>query len=448
MQDTFVPTPRTTATRLRDRMGYERTTAYAIMDEAYACHLGFTVDGEPRVLPTLHVRVDDTLYVHGSTGSRLLLAARDPAGLAVCVAVTRLDGFVLARSQFHHSVNYRSVVAHGRAHLVTDEETKRRVLAALVDKVARGRSGDTRPPTRRELAETAVLALPLTEVSVKMRAGGVNDEPDDLELPYWAGVVPLRLVPGFAEPDAGVRVPVPAYLRATTNPWLAAPAMSGEVVILEPLDLSHVEELFRAIADEEVYRWIPRPCPKSISDMAEQVVEALRMHHEGLRVPFVQRCARTGTVVGTTSYVASDDVNRSVAIGYTSVGKRWWGTGINTEAKLLLLTRAFEELGAVRVEWHTDARNVRSQAAIERLGAVREGVLRRHKRCPDGTWRDTVLYSMTDEQWPAARRRLQQRLREQLRAQSLGSQSPPSQSPHISQSLRAESSSSAAREGE
>ena len=118
------------------------------------------MDGEPRVLPTLQVRIDDTLYVHGSTASRPLLAARSADGVPVCVTVTHLDGLVFARSQFHHSANYRSVVAHGSARLVTDEQTKLRVLGALVDKVAQGRAADSRPPSRRELAETAVLALP------------------------------------------------------------------------------------------------------------------------------------------------------------------------------------------------------------------------------------------------------------------------------------------------
>jgi nitroimidazol reductase NimA-like FMN-containing flavoprotein (pyridoxamine 5'-phosphate oxidase superfamily) len=193
-------------------VAYERATAHAILDEAYHCHLGFVVDGEPRVLPTLHVRIGDTVYVHGSSGSRPLLAARSPEGLPVCLTVTLLDGLVYARSQFHHSANYRSVVAHGTAHLVTDEAEKRRVMAALVDKIGRGRSADSRPPTRKELAETAVLALPLREVSVKARMGGVVDEPEDHALPYWAGVVPLRLTPGAPQPDAGITAPVPGYL--------------------------------------------------------------------------------------------------------------------------------------------------------------------------------------------------------------------------------------------
>ena len=214
MTDTFAPTARTTPSRLRDRASYERATAYAILDEAYYCHLGFVVDGEPRVLPTLHVRVADALYLHGSTGARALLAARTPQGLLLCVTVTHLDALVLARSQFHHSANYRSAVVHGRAHLVTNEQRKRAVLTALVDKIALGRAADSRPPTRRELAETAVLELPLTEVSVKARMGGVNDDAEDLALDHWAGVVPLRLTPGVPDPAPGVTSPLPHYLAA------------------------------------------------------------------------------------------------------------------------------------------------------------------------------------------------------------------------------------------
>lgn len=194
-------------------MSYERATAHALLDEAYTGHVGFVVDGEPRILPTLVVRVGETVYLHGSTGSRLMLAARSPDGLPVCVTATLLDGIVYARAQAHHSVNYRSAVVHGRARLVDDEAEKRRALAALIEKIGTGRYADSRPPTARELAETAVLALPLVEVSVKARLGGPADEPEDHALPYWAGVVPLRLTPGVPQPDAGVTVPVPEYLR-------------------------------------------------------------------------------------------------------------------------------------------------------------------------------------------------------------------------------------------
>lgn len=213
----YEPTPRTTASRLRERISYERATAHAILDEAYHCHLSFVVDGWPRALPTLHVRIDETVYVHGSTGSGPLLAARGPDGLAVCLTVTHLDGLVLGRSQFHHSANYRSVVAFGVARLVTSDDDKRRVMTALVEKIAAGRSADSRPPTRKELAETSVLALPLTELSVKARVGGVVDEPEDYGLPFWAGVVPLRLVPGTPEPDSGVTGPTPDYLARRTT---------------------------------------------------------------------------------------------------------------------------------------------------------------------------------------------------------------------------------------
>lgn len=210
----YPKTARTTALRQRSRVDYERAAVHAVLDEAYHCHLAFVADGEPRVLPTLHVRIGETVYVHGSTGSGPMLAARATGTLPVCLAVTLLDGLVYARSQFHHSANYRSVVAHGLARLVTDDPTRQRVLAALVDKVGPGRAAESRPPTPAELASTAVLALPLSEVSVKARTGGVSEEPEDHALPYWAGVVPLRLTPGVPVPDAGVTVGAPRYLPA------------------------------------------------------------------------------------------------------------------------------------------------------------------------------------------------------------------------------------------
>ncbi len=217
MTATFPATARTTPKRKRDRVGYERATAHAIIDEALVCHVGFVVDGAPRVLPMLHARIDDTLYLHGSTGASAMLAAR-AEGLPICVTITHLDALVLARSWVHHSVNYRSVVAHGRAHLVTAQTEKWDALAALVDKVGEGRSADSRPPTAREFAETAVLALTLREASVKARVGGVMDDEEDYALPYWAGVVPLRLGPGPSQPDRGVGVPAPAYVPPSRVP--------------------------------------------------------------------------------------------------------------------------------------------------------------------------------------------------------------------------------------
>ncbi|MFC3505159.1 bifunctional pyridoxamine 5'-phosphate oxidase family protein/GNAT family N-acetyltransferase [Micromonospora krabiensis] len=407
---TFPRTPRNTATRSRDKMSYDRAAAHAILDEAYDCALGFTVDGGPRVLPTLHVRLGDTLYLHGSTGSRPLLAARGD-GLPVCVAVTLLDGLIYGRSQFHHSANYRSVVAHGTAHLVTDEREKAEVLTALVEKLGTGRASDSRPPNRRELAETAVLALPLHEVSVRTRGGGVRDEEADLDLPHWAGVLPLRLTPGRPEPDVGVTAPVPAYLRQARSPWHEPVPLRGEHVLLEPLDLAHADELHAATADAEVWRHLSHPLPADVAATAAVVAEALDARHRGERVPWVQRCAVTGAVVGTTSWYEVDPQRRSVAIGHTFLGRPWWRTGINTEAKLLLLSRAFDDLGAVRVVWHTDIRNERSQRAIERLGATREGVLRMHRQRPDGSWRDTVQYAMTVDEWPNAQVTLRERLR-------------------------------------
>jgi nitroimidazol reductase NimA-like FMN-containing flavoprotein (pyridoxamine 5'-phosphate oxidase superfamily) len=216
--DAYPPTDRTTPTRLRERVGYDRAAVHAVLDEATICHVGFVVDGRPVVLPQLHVRVGDDLYLHGSTGARSLRIAAD-AGLEVCVTVTLVDGLVLARSAFNHSVNYRSVVAQGRAELVRDEQEKAAVLAALVESVVPGRSAGSRAPDRRELAATALLRLPLREVSLKSRSGPSSDDPEDLDLPHWAGVLPLSTrrgtpVPAVELVDAEVPEHVQAWARA------------------------------------------------------------------------------------------------------------------------------------------------------------------------------------------------------------------------------------------
>ncbi|MGW0550372.1 pyridoxamine 5'-phosphate oxidase family protein [Streptomyces altiplanensis] len=217
MPDTssYTPSERTVPTRSRERASYDRELVHAILDEGYVCHLGFVRDGAPVVLPTLYGRIGDRLYVHGSTGSRPLRTARqsDP-GLAVCLTVTHVDGLVLARSAFHHSINYRSVVVHGIAREVVDEGERRTALDALVDHVVPGRSHDSRPADAKELAATAVIRLDLEEVSAKIRTGGPNDDPEDASLPHWAGVVPL--VRGYGAPvpadDLDPAVALPDYL--------------------------------------------------------------------------------------------------------------------------------------------------------------------------------------------------------------------------------------------
>ncbi|MFD8209625.1 pyridoxamine 5'-phosphate oxidase family protein [Streptomyces sp. NPDC059695] len=217
--EAYTPTDRTVPTRSRERASYDRELVHSILDEAYVCHLGFVRDGAPVVLPTLFGRVGERLYVHGSTGSRPLRAAGDGAsapGLPVCLTVTHVDGLVLARSAFHHSLNYRSVVVHGTAHQVTDPEELRTALDALVDHVVPGRSADSRPGNAKELAATAVIRLDLEEVSAKVRTGGPNDDAEDLALPHWAGVVPVR--GGYGTPlpaeDLDPSVAVPGYLTS------------------------------------------------------------------------------------------------------------------------------------------------------------------------------------------------------------------------------------------
>jgi len=204
-------TDRTKLRRLPKRGAHDRATIHAILDEALVCHVGFVVEGAPVVIPTIHWRDGDTLYFHGSAASRMLRSLRD--GVEACVTVTLLDGLVLARSAFHHSMNYRSAVIFGRARLVESEDEKLRSLDALVEHVVRGRSKDVRPPNAAELKQTMVLALPITEASAKIRSGGAVDDEDDYALPVWAGVIPLSLTPGLPETDRDVSVNVPEYVR-------------------------------------------------------------------------------------------------------------------------------------------------------------------------------------------------------------------------------------------
>jgi uncharacterized protein len=215
LETAYHPTPRTTPTRYRERARYDREIVHRILDESLICHLGYLNAGRPVVLPTTHARLDETLYLHGSTGSGPMLAAgAAPSGLPVCVTATLVDGLVLARSALHHSLMYRSVVVVGDARVVEDPAEKLQALHSLLDHIAPGRATDCRTPNTRELAATAVLALDLVEVSAKVRNGGPVDEPQDCALPHWAGAMPLRLTGGTPVPadDLDPTIPVPPYL--------------------------------------------------------------------------------------------------------------------------------------------------------------------------------------------------------------------------------------------
>jgi nitroimidazol reductase NimA-like FMN-containing flavoprotein (pyridoxamine 5'-phosphate oxidase superfamily) len=192
---------------LADRGAYDRTTVQAILDEALICHVGFVADGHPIVIPTIHARIGDALYLHGSPANRMLRAIRD--GAEMCLTATLVDGLVLARSAFHHSMNYRSVVVFGRAALVDDPAEKDAAFRALVEHVRPGRYERVRPPTTKEAKGTLLVRLALHEASAKIRTGPPIDEEADLEWPVWAGEIPLRLVAGAAVPDPHCRADVP-----------------------------------------------------------------------------------------------------------------------------------------------------------------------------------------------------------------------------------------------
>jgi uncharacterized protein len=211
MSETFPVTDRTRIVREPVRAVYDRATIYAVLDEGIVCHVGFSADGQPFVIPTMYARVGDDLYFHGSAASRTLRGAA--GGLPVCITVTLADGLVLARSVFNHSMNYRSVVALGKATLIDDPALKLRALQAFTEKILPGRWEDARQPNEQELKATSILKLPLNEVSAKIRTGDVEDDAADYALPVWAGIIPFRVVA-----DAPIRdercdaaIPIPAY---------------------------------------------------------------------------------------------------------------------------------------------------------------------------------------------------------------------------------------------
>jgi nitroimidazol reductase NimA-like FMN-containing flavoprotein (pyridoxamine 5'-phosphate oxidase superfamily) len=210
--EAFVPTERTTLKRLPRRASYDREVVYRVLDEGFVCHLGFAIDGQPYVIPTAYGRVGDTLYLHASAASRTFRALS--RSIPVCATVTLLDGLVLARSAFHHSLNYRSVVVLGEATPVEASDEKIAALRAFTEHVIPGRWADVRGPNAQELKSTGVLALPLTEVSAKVRTGPPIDDEADMAIPVWAGELPLRVTAGPPVPDPRLPAGItpPAYV--------------------------------------------------------------------------------------------------------------------------------------------------------------------------------------------------------------------------------------------
>lgn len=205
----YHPTKRTTVRRLKKRAVYDKAGVHAILDEGFVCHVGFAVEGQPYVIPTLYARKDETLYFHGAMASRMLRTLSE--GVAVCLTVTLIDALVLARSAFHHSMNYRSVVVLGTARPVTDADERMQALETITDHVVPGRWAEVRGPNDLELKQTTVLALALEEVSAKVRNGPPGDDEEDYALPIWAGVLPLVSHIGTPIDDGRVLAGVPAY---------------------------------------------------------------------------------------------------------------------------------------------------------------------------------------------------------------------------------------------
>lgn len=220
-------TDRTRLKRLPMRGSHELETVYRILDEALICHVGFVAGTTPCVIPTIHCRIGDRLYLHGSPAARIFRGASE--GIDLCVTATLLDGLVLARSAFHHSMNYRSAMIFGKATLVEDEKEKWDALDALVEQVIAGRSAGTRAPSEKEMRQTAVVGMKIDEASAKIRKGGPLDDKEDMDGPHWAGVIPLRIVPGEPVADTQLRagIEIPQYARNYTRTGWDTSASNG-----------------------------------------------------------------------------------------------------------------------------------------------------------------------------------------------------------------------------
>ncbi len=212
MPNNAMPTARTRVVREAHRAVYDRDTVYRILDEGFVCHVGFAIDGQPYVIPTNYGRDGDTLYIHGSVASRMLRNL--DRGIPMCVTVTLLEGLVLARSVFNHSMNYRSVVILGKAEEIRDPQEKIAALRAISEHILPGRWDDARQPNEKELKITSVLRIPIEEFSAKVRTGPPIDDEEDYSFPTWAGVIPLEMRAGAAIPDERCRNEAPGYSRS------------------------------------------------------------------------------------------------------------------------------------------------------------------------------------------------------------------------------------------
>ncbi len=213
MQETFPKTSRNKVKRLPERGRYDAATIYPIVDAAMICHVGFAIENQPYIIPTLHARRGDTILLHGAKGSRLLRYIQ--SGGQVCITITLIDGIVLARSIFHHSINYRSAVLFGKGMVIEGDEARLQALEAFTERLIPGRWRDARAPSAIELKQTTIVAVPIESASAKLRTGPPGDEPDDLDLPVWAGILPLQQIAGTPIADSQLKpgIELPDYIR-------------------------------------------------------------------------------------------------------------------------------------------------------------------------------------------------------------------------------------------
>lgn len=395
--DAYKPTARTTVRRLPKRAVYDVAAVHAILDEALVCHVSFAHEGGPVTLPMAYGRKGGTLYLHGSAGSRMLGALR--GGAPACVAVTLLDGLVLARSAFHHSMNYRSVVLFGRARELRDAAEKTAALCALTEHLTPGRWHDVRRPSKSELARTTVLAFPIEECSAKVRVGPPMDEEEDYARPTWAGVVPLRLETGppLDDPRLLPGVALPGYLDASRRPEtrVIPRRIDTPRLVLRPCAAEDALPFFALVDSNR--RELAESLPKTVKALRSAelagpyVADALRRWSRGEAFAYGAFLRDSAQPAGQVQVKSVDWEVRSAELGYFLDARRQ-GAGLGREM-VEAVVRALDEAGFRRQFVRVLPHNAASLGLARALGFSEEGRHRAEFLTGDGSLADVVYLS-------------------------------------------------------
>ena len=396
-------TEKTKLRRIPRRGHHDRETIISILDKEFVCHIGFVHEGYPVVIPTLYGRDGEFLYVHGSMASRMMKDLS--GGLPLSITVTRVNGLVLARSSFHHSMNYESVVLFGHATEVTDKAEKIHGFKAVSDHIIADRWEEVRPILDNEIKATMLLKIPIEEASAKIRAEGIKDDKADYELDIWGRHHPGSSGLGGSGPrrksqsrNTGFSISRPIFEKKKRMSLFKEDfVLENQRLRLMPSSLSDLEHLYQ-IADQRIWAHSSTSI-RNRQDMFRYLEKAGLDRQNEVRQELTVIDKLTGAYCGCSSFENISIPHRRLEIGWTWLGLQFQGKGINKIAKYLMLAYVFEQLEFERVEFRVRGTNAQSQRALEKIGAVREGRLRSYFEA-EGQRHDFIYFSILREEWP------------------------------------------------